>query len=105
MEYVASLLMAIIWGLTGLLLKHYPETLAGYNTLSAERKKQFDIQGAGRLLARVLFTCSAISALGVICIVFGWEVAANVTLLIPIPILLIGLIWGSIRFSLKSKKE
>lgn len=97
--------MCSIWTLVGLFIERYPETMAGYNTMSAERKKLVDIQAAGRFLARVLFGCSVITALGIPCFALGWDGIAKATLLIPIPILLAGAIWSSFRHDRKYWKK
>ena len=50
-----ALIFAAIWALIALLLRHYPETMSGYNTMSKAKREKVDIQKLGRLISNVMF--------------------------------------------------
>ena len=52
---LGALIFATVWCLIALLLRHYPETMAGYNTMPKAKREQIDIQKLGRLLSNVMF--------------------------------------------------
>ena len=52
---LGALIFAAVWVLIALLLRHYPETMAGYNTMPKAKREQIDIQKLGRLLSNVMF--------------------------------------------------
>ena len=52
---LGTLIFAAVWCLIALLLRHYPETMAGYNTMPRERRAEIDIQKLGRLMSNVMF--------------------------------------------------
>ena len=45
----------MVWGLIALFLRHYPETMAGYNTMPREKREKVDIQKLGRFISNVMF--------------------------------------------------
>ena len=53
--FLGALIFAVVWCLIALLLRHYPETMAGYNTMPKAKREQIDIQKLGRLLSNVMF--------------------------------------------------
>ena len=53
--FLGALIFAAVWALIALLLHHYPETMAGYNTMPKAKREQIDIQKLGRLLSNVMF--------------------------------------------------
>ena len=53
--FLGALIFAAVWCLIALLLRHYPETMAGYNTMPREKRAEIDIQKLGRLLSNVMF--------------------------------------------------
>ena len=53
--FLGALIFAAVWALIALLLRHYPETMAGYNTMPKAKREQIDIQKLGRLLSNVMF--------------------------------------------------
>lgn len=52
---MGAVVFAAVWALIALLLRHYPETMAGYNTMPKAKREQIDIQKLGRLLSNVMF--------------------------------------------------
>ena len=52
---LGAIIFSIVWVLIALLLRHYPETMAGYNTMPKAKREQIDIQKLGRLLSNVMF--------------------------------------------------
>ena len=52
---LGALIFAAVWCLIALLLRHYPETMAGYNTMPKAKREQIDIHKLGRLLSNVMF--------------------------------------------------
>ena len=53
--FLGALIFAAVWALIALLLRHYPETMAGYNTMPKAKREQIDIQKLSRLLSNVMF--------------------------------------------------
>ena len=53
--FLGALIFAALWCLIALLLRHYPETMAGYNTMPREKRAEIDIQKLGRLMSNVMF--------------------------------------------------
>ena len=53
--FLGALIFAVVWCLIALLLRHYPETMAGYNTMPKAKREQIDIQKLGRLLSNAMF--------------------------------------------------
>ncbi|MDL2230768.1 DUF3784 domain-containing protein [Alistipes sp. OttesenSCG-928-L06] len=52
--YIIILLYGLLFIGMGFFVKKYPDTIAGYNTLSSRRKKQVDIEGLSTFLKKVL---------------------------------------------------
>ena len=52
---LGAIIFAAVWALIALLLRHYPETMAGYNTMPRETRAEIDIQKLGRLMSNVMF--------------------------------------------------
>ena len=52
--FLGALIFAAVWVLIALLLRHYPETMAGYNTMPREKRAEIDIQKLGRLMSNVM---------------------------------------------------
>ena len=50
-----ALIFAAIWALIALLLRHYPETMAGYNTMPKQKREKIDIQKLGRFISSAMF--------------------------------------------------
>ncbi|MEO0340296.1 MAG: DUF3784 domain-containing protein [Bacteroidota bacterium] len=48
----------------GFLVKKYPNLIAGYNTLSAERKKQVDIEGLSTWMKNSFITMGILTIIG-----------------------------------------
>ena len=53
--FLGALIFAAVWCLIALLLRHYPETMAGYNTMPKAKREKIDIEKIGRLVANVMF--------------------------------------------------
>ena len=53
--FLGALIFAAVWALIALLLRHYPETMAGYNTMPKAKREQIDIQKLGRFISNVMF--------------------------------------------------
>ncbi|MBP3289429.1 MAG: DUF3784 domain-containing protein [Alistipes sp.] len=50
-----ALIFAIVWCLTALFLRRYPETMAGYNTMPKAEREKVDIAKIGRLVSNAMF--------------------------------------------------
>ena len=53
--FFGALIFAVVWGLIALFLRHYPETMSGYNTMPREKREKVDIQKLGRFISSVMF--------------------------------------------------
>ena len=52
---LGAIIFAVLWCLIALLLRHYPETMAGYNTMPKAKREKFDIQKLGRFISNAMF--------------------------------------------------
>ena len=52
---LGALIFAIVWYLIALLLRHYPETMAGYNTAPKHKREKIDIKKLGRFISNAMF--------------------------------------------------
>ena len=52
---LGAIIFAIVWVLIALLLRHYPETMAGYNTMPKAKREKIDIRKLGRFISNALF--------------------------------------------------
>lgn len=50
-----ALFFAIVWSLIALFIRHYPETMAGYNTMSKQKREKIDIEKIGRVVSNSMF--------------------------------------------------
>ena len=53
--FLGALIFAAVWVLIALLLRHYPETMACYNTMPKAKREKIDIQKLGRFVSNVMF--------------------------------------------------
>ena len=53
--FLGALIFAAVWCLIALLLRHYPETMAGYNTMPKAKREKIDIQKLGRFISNAMF--------------------------------------------------
>ena len=53
--FLGALIFAAVWCLIALLLRHYPETMAGYNTMPKAKREEVDIQKLGRFISNVMW--------------------------------------------------
>ena len=79
------LFIAALWSSIGLLIRHYPETIAGYNTMPQEKRDKIDLQRIGQLISRFMF----IGAASMLLAPFMPNIALFNTLLFIIPILIL----------------
>lgn len=52
---LGALIFAAVWSLIALLLRHYPETMAGYNTMPKAKREKIDIIKLGRFISNAMF--------------------------------------------------
>lgn len=52
---LGTIIFAVLWCLIAMLLRHYPETMAGYNTMPKAKREKFDIQKLGRFISNAMF--------------------------------------------------
>ena len=52
---LGAIIFAIVWVLIALLLRHYPETMAGYNTMPKAKREKIDIKKLGRFISNAMF--------------------------------------------------
>ncbi len=50
-----SVVFAIVWSLIAIFLRHYPETMSGYNTMPKAKREKFDIHKIGRFISNAMF--------------------------------------------------
>ena len=95
------LFIAALWSGIGLLIRHYPETIAGYNTMPREKRDKIDIPRIGKLLSRYML----IGAVSMLLAPFMPNIALFNTLLfiIPISILILAIVYINL-FSSKFRK-
>ena len=48
---LGAIIFAIVWVLIALLLRHYPETMAGYNAMPKCEREKIDIQKLGHFVS------------------------------------------------------
>lgn len=53
--FLGAVIFAVVWCLIALLLRHYPETMAGYNTMPKQKREKIDIQKLGRFISNTMF--------------------------------------------------
>ncbi len=53
--FLGAVIFAAVWALIALLLRHYPETMAGYNTMPKAEREKVDIQKLGRFVSSAMF--------------------------------------------------
>jgi hypothetical protein len=53
--FLGALIFAAVWCLIALMLRHYPETMAGYNTMPKAKREKIDIQKLGRFISNAMF--------------------------------------------------
>lgn len=53
--FLGAVIFAAVWCLIALLLRHYPETMAGYNTMPKAKREKIDIQKLGRFVSNAMF--------------------------------------------------
>lgn len=53
--FLGAVIFVAVWCLIALLLRHYPETMAGYNTMPKAKREKIDIHRLGRLVSSVMF--------------------------------------------------
>ncbi len=107
MVWFSCLLMAGIYAGVGVFVKHYPELLSGYTTMSAERKERVDIRALGRYCTRLMYLLALLSCAGLVVRAFGAakETAVAWTVFLPIPVLVAGWIWGWRKYDKKFLKK
>ena len=52
--FLGAIIFAAVWSLIALLLRHYPETMAGYNTMPKKEREKIDIQKLGRFVSNAM---------------------------------------------------
>ena len=53
--FLGALIFVVVWCLIALFLRHYPETMAGYNTMPKAKRENIDIQKLGRFVSNSMF--------------------------------------------------
>ena len=53
--FLGAVIFVVVWCLIALLLRHYPETMAGYNTMPKAKREEIDIQKLGRFISNVMW--------------------------------------------------
>ena len=52
---LGAVIFVVVWCLIALFLRHYPETMAGYNTMPKAKREKIDIERIGRFISNVMF--------------------------------------------------
>ncbi|NLN37879.1 MAG: DUF3784 domain-containing protein, partial [Bacteroidales bacterium] len=77
------LIMGLLFIGLGFLVKAYPGLIAGYNTLSPEKKKNVDIDGLSRYIRNGLIIMGMVIMAGYLLFRWaGWPTLANMVILI-----------------------
>lgn len=53
--FLGAVIFVAVWCLIALFLRHYPETMAGYNTMPKAKREKIDIHRLGCLVSNVMF--------------------------------------------------
>ena len=53
--FLGALIFVAVWCVIALFLRHYPETMAGYNTMPKAKRENIDIQKLGRFVSNAMF--------------------------------------------------
>ena len=53
--FFGALIFAVVWCLIALFLRHYPETMAGYNTMPKAEREKVDIAKVGCLVSNAMY--------------------------------------------------
>lgn len=53
--FLGAVIFVAVWCLIALFLRHYPEMMAGYNTMPKAKREKIDIHRIGRLVSNVMF--------------------------------------------------
>lgn len=53
--FLGAIIFVAVWFLIALFISHYPETMAGYNTMPKAKREKIDIEKIGRLVSRVMY--------------------------------------------------
>lgn len=53
--FFGALTFAVVWCLIALFLRRYPETMAGYNTMTKAEREKIDIARVARLVSNAMF--------------------------------------------------
>ena len=53
--FLGAVIFVVVWCLIALFLRHYPETMAGYNTMPKAKREKIDIHRIGRFVSNVMF--------------------------------------------------
>lgn len=88
----AESLTGIILIISGILVKKYPNLIAGYNTLSAEEKKKIDIKRLSNFMHNSLIIIGALSIIVAI-ILYAIGIKQSYRFIVITSIIIIGLIY------------
>ena len=53
--FLGALIFAVVWCLIALFLRRYPETMAGYNTMSRHKREKIDIRRIARWVSNSMY--------------------------------------------------
>lgn len=53
--FLGAVIFVAVWCLIALFLRHFPETMAGYNTMPKAKREKIDIHRLGCLVSNVMF--------------------------------------------------
>lgn len=82
-----GLLPTVLLLLCGIAIKHYKAywLISGYNTMSAEKKKNVDIQNLGELMANFCYVMSGVILVGTLLMSLNQMVAGGIVLFLILP--------------------
>ena len=52
--FLGALIFVALWSAIAWFLRHYPETMAGYNTMPKKEREKIDIQKLGRFVSNAM---------------------------------------------------
>ncbi len=53
--FFGALIFSVVWCLIALFIRHYPETMAGYNTMPKHKREKIDIEKIGHIVSNTMY--------------------------------------------------
>ena len=83
MEQIIQISLGCMLIVIGFFVKKHPNLIAGYNTMTKEEKKSFDIAGYSSLMKKVTIISGIVVIIGTqICEYFKWKLGAGFVIIV-----------------------